>query len=223
MNYRYILFDLDGTIIDSKNGVVAAAKFALNKMGVPETKIVNLDRMIGPPLKSSFIDFFDLKDEFADTAVRYFREFYREKAIFDYEIYEGMVDVLEMLKRQGYTVALATSKPTVFAKRILEKSRLIHLFDCIVGANMDDSHADKAHIISTVIKELGIYNPEQAIMIGDRKYDIYGANAVGMESIGVIYSYGTFEEMQEAGASYIVNSVEELGNLLYSLKNEDDR
>ncbi|MEX1378348.1 MAG: HAD hydrolase-like protein [Eubacteriales bacterium] len=221
MNYRYILFDLDGTIIDSKNGVITAAKFALDKMGVPETKIVDLDRMIGPPLKSSFVDFFGLKDEFADAAVKYFREFYREKAIFDYEVYDGMLDVLNMLKREGYILALATSKPTVFAKRILERSNMLHLFDSIIGANLDDSNSDKAHIISQVIDELNIYNLDQAVMIGDRKYDIYGANAVGIRSIGVLYSYGTFEEMQEAGASYVVNTVEELGNLLYSLKSDD--
>jgi len=222
MNYKYILFDLDGTIIDSKAGVKSAARFALDKMGVPETQITNLERMIGPPLKYSFKEFFSLSEEFADKAVEYFREYYRDKSLFDNDLYDGIVPLLEMLKNDGYTLAIATSKPTVFAKRIIEKHGLIRYFDIVAGANLDDSHSGKSEIISHVCEQLNIYNVNQAIMIGDRLYDIKGANAVGMESIGVLYGYGSLEEFQDAGASYVVNTVKELGQLLYSIKSDEE-
>lgn len=222
MNYRYILFDLDGTLVDSKVGVMAAAKFALNKMGVPETQIVNLERMIGPPLKHSFKDFFSLSDEFADKAIEYFREHYKDKSIFDCEMYDGIIPMLQMLKADGYTLAVATSKPTVFAKRILDKLDISKYFDAIVGSSLDDDHQDKFGIISSVYKQLDVYNANQAIMVGDRMYDIKGANKIGMDSIGVLYGYGSLDEFQDAGASYVVNSVKELGQLLYSLKSDEE-
>lgn len=222
MNYRYILFDLDGTLIDSRLGVISAAKFALDKMGVPETQIVNLERIIGPPLKHSFKEFFNLSEEFAEKGVEYFREYYRDKSLFDCTVYEGVEELLTMLKNDGYTLAIATSKPTVFAKRILEHIGLAKYFDIIEGSNIDDSHHDKADIISAVCENLNIYNPSQAIMIGDRLYDIKAASSKGMESIGVLYGFGSLEEFQDAGASYVVNSVKELGQFLYSLKSVEE-
>lgn len=218
MNYRYILFDLDGTLIDSKSGVLSAARFALDKMGVPETQIVNLERIIGPPIKYSFKEFFNLSDEFAEKCVEYFREYYREKSIFDCIVYEGVEELLKALKNDGYTLAIATSKPTVFAKRILDHINLSQYFDVIEGAKLDEAHHDKADIISQVSNQLNIYNPSQAIMIGDRLYDIKAASTMGMESIGVLYGFGNLEEFQDAGASYVVNSVFELGQFLLSLK-----
>jgi len=221
MNYKYILFDLDGTLIDSKAGILSAAIFALDKMGVPATQIVNLERMIGPPLKYSLKEFFSLSDEFADKAVEYYREYYRDKSLFDCEVYEGIAQLLEMLKNDGYILAIATSKPTVYAKKILEHTGLAKYFDAIEGASLDDSHSNKSQIITRVCEVLNIYNPSQAIMIGDRSYDIKGASSIDMESIGVLYGYGSLEEFQEAGASYVVNSVKELGQFLYSLKSDE--
>lgn len=222
MNYRYILFDLDGTLIDSSQGVISAAKFALDKMGVPETQIVNLERIIGPPLKHSFKEFFNLSDEFAEKGVEYFREYYRDKSLFDCTVYEGVEELLTMLKNDGYTLAIATSKPKVFAKRILDHINLSQYFDVIEGSSLDEAHHDKADIISHVINQLNIYNPNQAIMIGDRLYDVKAANAIGMESIGVLYGFGSLEEFQDAGASYVVNSVKELGQFLYSLRSDEE-
>ena len=221
MNYKYILFDLDGTLIDSKEGIISAARFALDKMGVPETQIVNLERIIGPPLKSSFKNFFSLSEEFADKAIEYYREYYRDRSIFDNTLYDGIVPMLQMLISEGYILAVATSKPTVFANRILDKHNLTKYFHLIEGANLDDTHADKFDIISSVCEKLSIYNVSQAIMIGDRMYDINGANAIGMDSIGVLYGFGSLEEFQDAGASYVVNTVDELRQLLYSLKGDD--
>ena len=221
MNYKYILFDLDGTIIDSHKGIIESAKFALNKMGVPETQIVNLESLIGPPLKVAFKEFFSLSDEFADKATEYYREYYRDKGIFDYTMYDGIVPLLEMLKSKGYIIALATSKPVVFATRILDRLNISQYFDLKVGANLDKSLSDKAEIISLVCNSLSIHDPSQAIMIGDRKYDILGANANGIDSIGVLYGFGNLEEFQDAGASYVVNTVEELGQLLYSFNDEE--
>ncbi len=221
MNYKYILFDLDGTLINSKEGIIAAAKFALNKMGIPETQIVDLDRIIGPPLKFSFKKFFNLSEEFANKAVEYYREYYRDKSILNCVMYEDIVPLLEMLKADGYILAIATSKPTVFAKRILDELNISRFFKLIEGANLVDPHSDKFKIITSVCQKLSIYDTNQAIMIGDRLYDINGANAINMPSIGVLYGFGTLEELQNAGATYMVNSVHELGQLLYSLKIDD--
>ena len=221
MSYKYILFDLDGTIIDSQNGIIEAAKFALDKMGVPKTQMVDLQRIIGPPLKFSFKEFFNLSEEFADKASEYYREFYRDKGIFDCILYDGIEDLLILLKELGYVLALATAKPLVYTTRILDYFNIAKYFDTIVGASLDESLSDKAKIISIVCERLSIYNPSQAIMIGDRKFDILGATSNQMDSIGVLYGFGTLEEFQEAGASYVVNSVEELKQMFIFLKEDE--
>ncbi len=222
MSYRYILFDLDGTIIDSRNGIIESAKFALDKMGVPETQMVNMERIIGPPLKYSLREFFNLSNDFADKAIEYYREYYKEKGIFDCVMYDGIEQMLISLKNQGYILALATSKPIVFAARILEHFGIAQYFDAIVGASLDESLLDKAAIISLTCEELSIFNTSQAIMVGDRKFDIIGAAANQMDSIGVLYGFGDLEEFQSAGASYVVNTVEELHQLLNFLKEDDE-
>lgn len=218
MNYKYILFDLDGTITDSKEGIVASVQFALDKMGVPETKVSNLEKFVGPPLKFSFQEYYAFSDEFAEKAIEYYREYYREKGIYENKLYDGIIPLLQSLKQSGFTIALATSKPTIFATKILEHFNVAQYFDIIVGSNLDGTRTDKAEVISYVCEHLPIYNVNQAVMIGDRMYDINGANAMEMDSIGVLYSDGSLEEFQEANATYVVNSVEELGALLDDLE-----
>jgi len=221
MSYKYILFDLDGTIIDSQPGVVKAAEFALNKMGVPQTQIADLDRFIGPPLKFSFKSFYSFSDEFADKAVEYFREYYRDKGILDCTVYEGMVPLLQMLIQKGFYIALATSKPVVFARRILERFEIIDYFDAIAGANMDDSRSDKSELILQACEELGARDLSQVVMIGDTKYDIEVAVKLDIDSIGVLYGFSTLEDFQKAGATYVVNTVAELAHLLISLSEDE--
>ncbi len=223
MSYKYILFDLDGTIIDSRSGIIKSAKFALDKMGVPETQMVNMERIIGPPLKFAFREFFNLSEDFIEKATEYYREYYKDKGIFDCVMYDGIEQMLISLKIQGYILALATSKPVVFASRILEHFGISHYFDAIVGASLDESLLDKAAIISLTCEELSIFNTAHAIMVGDRKFDIAGATAHQMDSIGVLYGFGNLEEFQNAEASYVVNNVEELHQLLSFLKEDDEK
>lgn len=202
--YDYFLFDLDGTIVDSGLGITNAVMYSLEKWGIKETDRESLYRFIGPPLYESYEKFYGFSKEEAIKAVEVYREYYREKGVLEYEVYEGVAFVLGELKARGKKVILATSKPEVFAKRILEHSGLISYFDLIVGATLDGSLIKKEDVIALALKNLPEFEVEKAVMIGDRKHDIIGAVKNKLHSIGVIYGYGTKDELIKANATYTV-------------------
>lgn len=207
-----ILFDLDGTLMDSKEGITKSVQCALQKLGVEVADRSELVKFIGPPLKESFEKFYQV-DGLA--GVKYYREcFVGEKKLLENEVYPGIVDLLQALKAAGKKLALATSKPTVYTEIIMEHFGLSQYFEVIQGSELDLSVVEKEDIIRIVLGKFPEYSKESIVMIGDRKHDIIGAKVNGIANIGVLYGYGSREELEEAGAMQIVQTVEELAPLL---------
>ncbi|HFH9947553.1 TPA: HAD family hydrolase [Streptococcus suis] len=211
--YQTILFDLDGTLTDSGQGILHSVAYALDQMGIDEPDLANLQRFIGPPLYESFSRFYQLNPADTQAAVDAFRVYFKDKGMFENQLYDGILPLLESLKQAGKTLAIATSKPEVFAKQILEYFDIAHYFDVIAGASLDSSRISKTDVISYALTQLD-YDPQITIMVGDREHDIEGAQANQLASIGVLYGYGNRQELEEAGARWIIETVPDLQKIL---------
>lgn len=211
--YDVGLFDLDGTLIDSGEGIANSVAYSLKKFGIEIADKTKLYAFIGPPLHESYEKLYGFSKEKAKMAVEYYREYYREKGIFENQIYEGVKALLETLCRQGKILIVATSKPRLFAEQILEHLDLARFFTCIAGANMDGTMTKKAEVIAYALKAAGVKDLSRAVMIGDREYDILGAKETGIDSVGVLFGYGNYEELKNAGADYIVEKAEEIASV----------
>lgn len=214
MRKKYVLFDLDGTITDPGVGIRKSVEYALNKLDIKEEDLNRLYKFIGPPLKESFIKYYNLSEEDAEKAIIFYREYFSSKGIYENEVYENFEDILMSLKAKGCKIIVATSKPTFFAEIILKHFNLKKYFDFISGSNLDGTRVKKAEIIKYAIEENNITELSEVIMIGDREHDILGAKTVGVESIGVVYGYGTYDELFNSGANYIAKDINELALLL---------
>ncbi len=211
--YNTVFFDLDGTVIDSGEGVSNSVLYALDKFGIKETKEKAL-KFIGPPLAESFKEFYGFSDEKATQGIEIYREYYREKGIFECYLYDGIVDLLKSLKKNGYTVVLCTSKPEAYAHKILEHFDIMKYFDYACGATMDEkTRATKDDVMKYAFETSGAKR-ESTIMVGDRRFDINSANKFEIDSIGVAFGYGSREELENAGATYVFDSADEIEKLL---------
>ena len=207
--YKYLLFDLDGTITKSEEGIFNCIKYALDWAGIPYPEYRVFRSFIGPSLYDSFVREFGMDDAKAKEMVA------------KYRVYDGVADTLRALKEKGCILSVATSKPTEPTLRILEKFGVGKYFDVVVGSNPDGTGSDKKHIISQVLESLkkdhglteDMIKSNQVVMIGDRRYDIEGGKACGLQTIGVLYGYGSREEFEAVGADNIVESPEEILNL----------
>lgn len=206
---KNILFDLDGTLIEPREGILNSIDYALAKMGISENQPEELISFIGPPLIDSFIQRYKLNDQQALEAVNHYRDFFREKGIHQNQVYEGIMDLLSNLKDLEFNLFVATSKPTQFAKQILDYFKLSGFFSEIVGSTLDNSRREKKDIIKLILDTHSL-EAERSIMVGDRNFDILGAKENSMSSVGVTYGYGSFHELEQAGADFIVFSTEEL-------------
>ncbi|HEM4667991.1 TPA: HAD family hydrolase [Streptococcus suis] len=211
--YQTILFDLDGTLTDSGQGILNSVAYALEKMGIEEPDTANLNRFIGPPLYESFSRFYQLNPEDTQSAVDTFRVYFKEKGMFENQLYPGIIPLLEELRTAGKTLVIATSKPEIFAKQILEHFGIAHYFDIIAGASLDSSRISKADVIGYAINQLEAF-PKHAVMIGDMEHDIEGARMHQLPAIGVLYGYGNKQEFEKAGATMIVETVQDLKRVL---------
>ncbi|HEM3181815.1 HAD family hydrolase [Streptococcus suis] len=211
--YQTILFDLDGTLTDSGQGILNSVAYALEKMGIEEPDTANLNRFIGPPLYESFSRFYQLSPEDTQSAVDAFRVYFKEKGMFENQLYPEIIPLLEELRTAGKTLVIATSKPEIFAKQILEHFGIAHYFDVIAGASLDSSRISKADVIGYAINQLEAF-PKHAVMIGDREHDIEGAHMHQLPAIGVLYGYGNKQEFEKAGATMIVETVQDLKKVL---------
>ena len=210
--YDLILFDLDGTVTDSQEGIINCLKYALNNMGIDEKNEKNLRRFIGPPLIDGLIQYYNMTEDIASKALSFYREKYSVEGIFQNKLYEGIDKMLEKLKANGKKTALATSKPQVYAERILEHFGVFDYFDIVVGAELDGTRNDKSEVIAEVLRIAD--NFQNAVMVGDRFYDIVGAKKNRIPCIGVTYGFAPDGELERYGADKIVNSVGELCELL---------
>ena len=214
---KYILFDLDGTVTDPMIGITKSVQYALNKFDIEVEDLNELCKFIGPPLKDSFMNFYNFTEEDALNAITYYREYFSTKGLYENTVYENFEDMLISLKEKNKSLIIATSKPTVFAEKILEHFNLKKYFDFIAGSNLDNTRTKKADVISYALEQQGITEVSKIIMIGDREHDVIGAKALNIESIGVLHGYGSYDELSNSGANYIVKDVKELHSLLISL------
>lgn len=213
--YTYLFFDLDGTITDSAPGIINSVAYAFDKMGIAYTSKEGLRRYIGPPLVEEFMRDFAVSEARAREIVAAFREYFAARGIFENALYAHIPQLLEKLKAAGYTLVLATSKPEHFARQILAHFDIDRYFAFIGGsAPNEEARAAKPEVLSYCMASLGGLSAADCVMIGDRKYDVAGAFALGMDAIGVAYGYGSIEELRAAGATYIARTVEELKLLL---------
>ncbi|MBQ1286099.1 MAG: HAD family hydrolase [Lachnospiraceae bacterium] len=193
-----IFFDLDGTLTDSAPGIIHSVQYALKKYGI-EAEENDLRSFIGPPLVHSFQERFGFDHDKALEAVAYYREYFTAGGMFENSVYPGVEEMLQKLKEDGLMLAVATSKPELFSKQILEHFALTRYFDFIGGAAMDETRTTKVEVLSYALQELQV-DPAKAVMIGDRENDMEAASLLGTESIGVLYGYGSKEELANAGA-----------------------
>ncbi len=214
---KYLLFDLDGTLTDPKVGICTCVQYALASFGIEEPDLDKLEPFIGPPLKESFQKYYNMDDAQAEAAIEKYRERFRDTGIFENKLYDGIPQMLNALNSQGMFMAVASSKPTEFARRILDHFGIGKYFRVVVGSELDGTRVQKEEVIQEALKQLfGNWPVEKTkvYMIGDRSYDVEGARKVGVECVGVTYGYGSMEELREAKCDYIVRSVEELQKFL---------
>lgn len=212
--YSIILFDLDGTLSDPKIGITKSVQYALAKLGIDEPDLDKLECFIGPPLQDSFTDYYNFNEETTKQAIDFYRERFKDKGLFENDLYSSIPLLLKSLQELQFTLVVATSKPTVFAEKILQHFNIRQYFDLVVGSNLDGTRTAKTEIIQYIVDAYNHQTLEKFIMIGDRKHDIIGANNTEIDSIGVTYGYGSFEELRHANPTHIVTSVEELKAIL---------
>lgn len=208
-NYKNILFDVDGTLIDSKEGIINSTKYALSYFGISVEKEEDLYRFIGPPLREAFSKYYKFNEEDTELAVVKFREYYREQGIFQNTLYDGVIELLESLISANKNLMIATSKPEIYTKQILGDLGIDKYFSFVCGCALDGAMSTKEQIIQHVLNTNGLQD-DTCVMIGDRSYDVIGAKKSNIDSIGVLYGYGTYDELNEAGATYIIKDVKEL-------------
>lgn len=214
MKKKYVLFDLDGTLTDSQEGIMNSIEYALDSFGIQVEDRAALRPWLGPPLVDSLMKYHGFDREQALKGVEKYREYFDIKGIFENRVYDGMEALLSGLQAEGYILMTATSKPEVAAKRITDHFGLTKYFTFVGGASLDDSRVHKGDVIRYVLETNQIQDRSAVMMVGDRENDIMGAKQNGLESIGVLYGYGSWDELEAAGADHIAKTVEDIARYL---------
>ncbi len=213
MKFKNAVFDLDGTLTDSGEGIIKSVEYALKKQGITEYDKASLYRFIGPPLIDSFMEFFGMDKEEAEEAVKHYRERYKEKGVYENQLYDGVKDLLIKLSRQGVGLYIASSKPQGFVEQILKQHGIFEYFGFIAGASLDKTRADKISVLHHLMENTDVKR-ENAVMIGDRLHDIEGAHHFGMKCIAVLYGFGSEEEFKAYNADFIAENTEEIFKII---------
>lgn len=216
--YKYVFLDLDGTITEPEEGIINGVLYALSKFGITVEDRTTLYPYIGPPLRDSFREFHGLSEEEAEQAVLYYREYYSTKGIYQNGIMPGMEAALQTLQERGCHLYVATSKPELYAKQILEHLKLDGYFDIIAGSTFDKSRDTKAavieYLLAGIAADQGKPSMDDIIMVGDREFDVIGARAFGIETIGVLFGYGSKEEFEACDCRYLAENAEEMVQII---------
>lgn len=208
-NYEYLLFDFDGTLVDTGEGIINATRHALLQWGIDETDEANLRRFVGPPLTKAFQKYYGFSEEKAVQTVKNFRKYYAEQGVNESHIYPHIIEMLDGLKKAGKHLCIATGKPENFAIKLAKRDNFLEYFDFIGGAYVDDEgehRVMKPEVINYVLDSIHLTDRSKVIMIGDRANDIEGAKACSLASIGVLWGYGSYDELNDAGADYFADS-----------------
>ena len=216
-NKDYLLFDLDGTLTDPKEGITKAVQYALKHYGIQVDDLDSLCPFIGPPLKDSFQKYYDFSEQQAKEAIQVYREYFSVTGWSQNKVFPGIPEMLGELTAAGKKLYLATSKPEVFAKQILEHFDLASYFEFVGGADLEETRVGKGDVIQYVLDTCGLSDKkEKILMIGDREHDVLGARKQGLECVGVLFGYGDRKEMEDCHAAYIAESINELRKMLLS-------
>ena len=213
----YLLFDLDGTLTNPQEGITKCVQHALRAFGIEEPDLEKLIPFIGPPLIQSFMEFYNMSEEDARKAVAVYRERFSTVGLFENFPYPGIADMLAELKAQGKILAVASSKPTIYVRRILEKFELAPYFDIVEGSNLDGTRVDKKEVIAEVLSQLDNPSADDLLMIGDRKFDVIGARETGFGCVGVRFGFAAPDELEQSGAVYIADTVHDLHRYLLNI------
>ena len=209
---EYLLFDLDGTLTDPGEGITKCVQYALESFGIIEEDLQKLECFIGPPLKQSFMEYYNMSSEDAELAIEKYRERFQDTGIFENKMYNGIPELLGEMRSKGKRLAVASSKPLVFVEKILEHFKISQYFDVVVGSELDGTRVEKVDVIREALRLLfedRAIEYDKVCMIGDRIFDVEGARAIPIESVGVTYGYGGMDELKNAKADYIVRTVDE--------------
>lgn len=214
--YSTILFDLDGTLTDPRQGITKSVQFALRKMGIHEPELSRLIHFIGPPLAKSFQVSYGMSPDQSKMAVHYYREYFSETGIYENILFPGIRELLEQLQLRGKKLAVATSKPEVFARTILQHFSLESFFVFIAGSNLDGSRVEKAEVISYALQNVPPCDFSEIVMVGDREYDVIGAKANGIDSLAVGYGFGSQEELFASEPTYFAETFDAMKHRLFA-------
>lgn len=208
--YKYLLFDLDGTLTDPAEGITNSVAYALNKFGIVVEDKRTLYKFIGPPLVDAFAEYYGFSKEDSEKATAFYRETFRVKGLYENRVYDGVPEMLEELNHKGIKLIIATSKPEEFTMKILKHFDLLKYFDFVAAATFDTTRNSKDKVIAYALENLVIKDRSEVVMIGDRHHDIDGAKDNGIDSIGVMWGFGSREELETAGATHITENIREI-------------
>ena len=214
MKYDYLLFDMDGMLVDTREGILKCAAHALSAFGIEVEDLSSLTKFVGPPLSYSFTEFYGLSPEDAKKAVAIYRERYSAKGQYECYVFDGVPEMLQALLKKGYRLCIATSKLESYAKAMLDRLGIGCYFEQVIGATPDEAISTKDEVIEASLVRMGITDRQRALMIGDRKHDVLGAKKCGLDSFGVYMGCAEESEHEAAGATYIANSIQSLQDAL---------
>ena len=216
--FDYLIFDFDGTVADTGEGILKSLQYSFVAMGDPEPELSDLKKFIGPPVFYSYTHFYGISEERVDLYIKKYRERYREKGIYESKVYDGLKDLLISLKEKKIKVRIASSKPENLIYSVSDYLGITDMFDVIIGVKSDNSkHSTKAGLIAQAMEELGAQDKNKVLMVGDRLFDIDGAHEAGLKCCGALWGYGDEEEFKEHNADFIVRLPEEIEKIAFYL------
>ena len=214
-NYDYVIFDFDGTVADTGEGILKSLQYSFEQMGREVPDLSDLKKFIGPPIHYSFVTFYGVSENEVEQYIEKYRERYRKIGIYECFVYDGMLETLKTLRKNGVKLGIASSKPIKLVYDVMEHLKLTEYFDAVVGTRFDDSnHPGKTDLVLQSMEKLEDSDKSRTLMVGDRFFDIDGAAGAGVDSVGVTYGYGSREEFMEHNATYIVDSPKEILNIV---------
>lgn len=209
--YDYVLFDFDGTVTDTGEGILKSLQYSFSAMGHEVPDLSDLKKFIGPPIHYSYTTFYGISEEDVGDYIKKYRERYREKGIYECYVYEGMRETIETLRNKGVKIGIASSKPVSLIYDVMNHLGITELFDAVTGVTVDDSnHSGKTFLVLDCMEKLGAADKSRVLMVGDRKFDLDGASGAGVDSCGVLFGYGSKEEFLKHNATYIIEKAEDL-------------
>lgn len=211
--YKNILFDLDGTLTDPKLGITNSIIYALNQLNLPAPKNDELVHFIGPPLSESFEQYYALTGEANQLAIHHYREYFSDKGLFENALYPGIIELLNTLQQRGHRLFVATSKPQIYAEQIVDHFEMTSYFEAVVGSELDGTRSAKGDIITHILHMYQL-DASDCIMIGDRKHDLIGAALNQMDAVGVLFGYGSQQELAQCRPKAMIKTVTELSTYL---------